>query len=253
MTSGDGVPVIFISGLAANHRTWAFQLLELKRYFHLIAVDNRGIGKSKRNFNGLTIESMATDIDELLSILGFEKVHLIGSSMGGMIALEYANKNPENVYSLILSSVPFLENCGPFGAFADDLKKLLVEGNPKKIFEGLASTHFSSDFLSDRRYEILVGLFERNPYDYPAETISLQINAIREWRNLRNWTLGCSCPCMMIFGSEDKLIPVSETIDITSKIFPHAVKKVIQGAGHAVHVERHKEFNKIVLDFLRNQ
>ena len=247
------MPVVLIAGLAANHRSWGFQLLDLKKYFQLIAIDNRGIGKSEGTFDGLTIEDMAADVDELLSILNTERVHLIGSSMGGMIALEYAARNPEKVSSLVLSSLPILENLGFFEIFAGKLKLALAEGDPKNLFQTLASMHFSSDFLNDKRYEILAGLFERYPVAYPPETISLQINAVREWRKLKKWATGCACPCMTIWGSEDKLVPVKEAMDLMSKIFPHAIKKVIQGAGHAAHIEKPKEFNKIVRDFLRNQ
>lgn len=64
---------------------------------------------------------MVVDVGELLSMLNVERVHMIGFSMGGMIALEYAAKNPEKVYSLVLSSLPILENLGPFEAFASEL------------------------------------------------------------------------------------------------------------------------------------
>ena len=250
---GIGTPVVLISGLAANHRSWGFQLVELKKYFQVIALDNRGIGKSEGDLEGLIIEDMAADVGELLSILNVEQVHLIGSSMGGMIALEYAAKNPEKVRSLVLSSVPILENLGFSEIFTGKLKLALAEGDPKNLFQTLASMHFSSDFLNDKRYEILVGLFERDPPAYHQKTISLQINAIKEWRKSKNWAVGCTCPCMAVFGSEDKLVPVTEAMDLISQTFPHAIKKVIQGAGHAAHIEKPKEFNKIVCDFLRNQ
>lgn len=58
---------------------------------------------------------------------------------------------------------------------------------------------------------------------------------------------------MTVWGSEDKLVPVKEAMDIMSKILPHASKKIIRGAGHAAHIEKPKRFNKIVCDFLRNQ
>ena len=105
-TIGSGPPVVLISGLATHHRSWGLQFVDLKRWFELIAIDNRGIGKSDGSTEELTIEDMASDIDALLTVVGIEKVHLMGSSMGGMIALEYASINPKRVSSLILSSLP---------------------------------------------------------------------------------------------------------------------------------------------------
>jgi pimeloyl-ACP methyl ester carboxylesterase len=247
------MPVVLISGLAANHRSWGFQLLDLKKYFQLIAIDNRGIGNSEGFFEELTIEDMAVDVDRLFSKLNIEQVHLIGSSMGGMIALEYAAQNPEKIRSLVLSSLPILENLSFFEIFAGKLKLVLDEGDPKKLYQTMSSMNFSPAFLNDKRYEILAGLFDRYPAAYPPKIISLQLNAIEEWRKLKNWAIeGCTCPCMIIFGSEDKFVPVKEAMGLMSKIFPHAIKKVIQGAGHAVHIEKPQEFNKIVCDFLWN-
>jgi len=247
------MPVVLIAGLAANHRSWGLQLIDLTKYFKLIALDNRGIGKSTSKIDGLTIRRMALDTDELLSALNFKRIHLVGFSMGAMIALEYAIKRPERVCSLVLSSLPILENSVSFEAFAENLESSLLEGNPKKIFLTLASAFYSEGFLNGRSYEMLAALSERHPAKFPTETISLQIGAIREWHNLKSWKAGCSCPCMMIFGSEDKLVPLREAMDLSSEVFPHAVKKVIQGAGHAVHIEKFKEFNKAASNFLSSQ
>lgn len=247
------MPVVFISGMAANHRSWGFQLVDLKRHFQLLAIDNRGTGRSEGKLNGLSIEGMAADVGKLLSILDVEKVHLVGFSMGGMIALEYAAKNPEKVCNVVLSSLPILDNLGPFDAFVNELNSILTGGNSEHLFQMLSSKYFSFAFLNGRQYEIMTDFFERNSDNYRPETISRQIQAIREWLILKKWTIGCNHPCMMIFGSEDNLVPLSTSSALASEAFPHAVKKVLKGAGHAAHIEKPKKFNKMVCDFLRNQ
>ncbi len=146
------MPVVLVSGLAANHRSWGLQLVDLKKNFQLITIDNRGIGKSKGALDGLTIEDMAADVGELLSMLNVERVHLIGFSMGGMITLEYAARNPEKGCSIVLSSLPIFENLGPFDAFSSELNSVLAAGDPENLFQTLASMYFSSDFLNERRY-----------------------------------------------------------------------------------------------------
>ena len=215
---GSGTPVVLIAGLASHHRSWGFQLIYLKKWFKLITFDNKGIG----------------------------------FSMGGMIALEYAAKNPDRVRSLVLSSLPVLEDLGSFDTFISELNPVLTKSNSNQVFQTLATMFFSSDFLKCKQYEILADFFGKNLNLCPPETVSWQIYAIREWLLLKNWTIGCNCPCMMIFGSEDKLVPVKNAMAITSKFFPHAIKKVIKGAGHAVHIERPKQFNKSVYSFLKS-
>ena len=252
-TIGSGPPVVLISGLAANHRSWGLQFLDLKKWFKLIAIDNRGIGKSGGGTVELSIEDMASDIDALLTMVGIEKVHLMGSSMGAMIALEYASINPERVQSLILSSLPIQKPSGTFETFVSYLTSTLQNGSRETFLQTLASYLFSSNFLRDEQFEIIADFLAKSPIDHRPETIFCQLLAIRKWLGSRKWEQGCKCPCLIVSGSEDKLVPPETIIEAAFKIFPHAIRKIIQGAGHAVHIEKSKEFNKIVCDFLRDQ
>ena len=252
-TIGSGPPVVLISGLASHHRSWGLQFIDLKKWFKLIAIDNRGVGKSDGRTEELTIEDMASDIDALLTMVGVEKVNLIGSSMGGMIALEYASINSKRISSLILSSLPIQKPSGPLETFVSDLNLALQNGCPESFFKTLASYLFTSDFLRDEQFGIMADFFAKSPGDYCPETIFWQLHAIRKWLGSKKLEQRCECPCLIVSGSEDKLVPPETTVEAAFRIFPHATRKIIQGAGHAVHIEKSKEFNKIVCDFLRDQ
>jgi len=252
-TIGSGPPVVLISGLAAHHRSWGLQLVELKKWFKLIAIDNRGIGKSDGVTKGLTIGDMAADIDALLTVVGAEKVHLVGSSMGGMVALEYAQTNPKRVSSLVLSSLPIQESFGPFETFVSALTPTLEKNCPESFFQMLASYLFSSGFLKNERFGLIADFFVKRPIDYRPETIFWQLRATHKWLESRKWGQGAKCPCLIILGSEDRLVPQETTFESAYKFFPHATIKIIQGAGHAAHIEKPHEFNKIVYDFLQSQ
>ena len=101
--SGEGPPLLIISGLSAERSFWALSRPLLKG-FTLIEFDNRDIGKSQRAKAAYTAADMARDALAVLDASGFEKAHVIGHSMGGMIAQELAIAAPQRVNRLVLSN-----------------------------------------------------------------------------------------------------------------------------------------------------
>ncbi|MFH0811292.1 MAG: alpha/beta hydrolase [Pseudomonadota bacterium] len=101
---GQGLPLIMILGLGQDLATWGLQIPELSDRFRLILFDNRDSGKSSRCSETYTTETMARDTLGLMDYLGIDKTHLLGTSMGGMIAQHVAIMAPERISSLILSS-----------------------------------------------------------------------------------------------------------------------------------------------------
>ena len=101
---GSGEPLIMVLGLGQDIATWGFQIEELSKHLRLIVFDNRDSGRSSRCMDNYTTESMAQDILDLMDHLGIEQTHLLGTSMGGMIAQHAALMAPERLKSLILVS-----------------------------------------------------------------------------------------------------------------------------------------------------
>ena len=99
---GSGEPLIMVLGLGQDIATWGFQIEELSKHLRLIVFDNRDSGKSSRCRDNYTTESMAQDIIGLMDHLKIEQTHLLGTSMGGMIAQHVALTAPERLKSLIL-------------------------------------------------------------------------------------------------------------------------------------------------------
>ena len=87
-TVGDGQPLLFIAGLGVDNMCWIYQVPEFQELFKVIVFDNRGIGKSTGSIAPYSIRMMADDAVELLNYLNIEKSHVVGTSMGGMIAQE---------------------------------------------------------------------------------------------------------------------------------------------------------------------
>jgi len=100
---GRGEPLVMVLGLGQDIATWGFQIADLSKHVRLIVFDNRDAGKSSRSVDNYTTESMAHDILGLMDHLGIEQAHLLGTSMGGMIAQHVALMAPERLNSLILA------------------------------------------------------------------------------------------------------------------------------------------------------
>lgn len=99
---GQGEPVIMIGGLNSNKGAWRYQTRVFKKYYRVITFDNRGAGKSDKPLGPYTIKMMAEDTIGLMDHLNVEKAHVLGYSLGGMIAQELAISYPKRVDKLVL-------------------------------------------------------------------------------------------------------------------------------------------------------
>src|SRR5271167_1608545 len=100
---GSGPPLLLIMGMSGTALHWGEPFLEaLRRDFDVIAYDHRGVGASSRLEGPITIVRMAEDALGLLDALGIDSVHIVGISMGGMVAQELALAHPERVRTLTL-------------------------------------------------------------------------------------------------------------------------------------------------------
>ena len=100
---GAGEPLLLIMGMSGTHLTWGEPFLELlARDFEVTVFDHRGVGRSSRTEPGYAIADLADDAAGLLEELGLESAHVLGISMGGMVAQELALRHPGRVRTLTL-------------------------------------------------------------------------------------------------------------------------------------------------------
>lgn len=101
---GKGEPLIMILGLGQDIATWGFQISQLSEYLNLIVFDNRDAGRSCRCTKGYTTEDMAQDAVGIMDHLEIKRAHILGTSLGGMIAQQMALISPEKIGKMILAS-----------------------------------------------------------------------------------------------------------------------------------------------------
>src|SRR5260370_138160 len=107
--AGAGDPVVLIMGFGGDHTAWAFQLRPFAERYRVIAFDNRGAGQTDQPDTPCTIALMADDTVGLLDRLGVERAHIVGVSMGGMIAPELALRAPPRFARELAKRMPGAE------------------------------------------------------------------------------------------------------------------------------------------------
>jgi pimeloyl-ACP methyl ester carboxylesterase len=230
--AGPGEPLLLIQGMSGTHVAWGEPFLgPLREHFDVTAFDNRGIGLSAPVDGPFTIAEMAEDTAALMGELGLESAHVVGISMGGMIAQELALAHPERLRSLTLGCT----YCGGPGS------QLMPEENARKLMEGLASgdrekairaayeVNLSPAFRAD---ESRFAAFHEMATSVPAakETIQLQIQAI--FGHDTSGRLGeISAPTLIVHGIEDGVLPYPNG-ELIASLMPAARLEPLEGVGH---------------------
>lgn len=101
---GEGEPLLLVMGLGAPWQGWEPQLEAFSRQYRVICFDNRGVGASDKPVGRYTVSQLMEDTRGLLDHLRIERAHVVGVSMGGMVAMELAARYPQRVGSLVLAA-----------------------------------------------------------------------------------------------------------------------------------------------------
>jgi 3-oxoadipate enol-lactonase len=229
---GEGEPLLLIQGMSGTHVAWGQPFREaLEESFEVVAFDNRGIGLSGPVEGPFTIVEMAEDTAGLLDELGLASAHVVGISMGGMIAQELALAEPDRLRSLTLGCT----YCGGPGS------QLMPAENAQKLAEGLQSgdrdkairasyeVNLSPSFRAE---EDAYGAFHEMATSVPARkaTIELQVQAI--FAHDTSGRLGeISTQTLIVHGTEDGVLPFPNGEQIASRM-PGASFEPLEDVGH---------------------
>jgi pimeloyl-ACP methyl ester carboxylesterase len=247
-----GIPVIFLTHLAANLDNWDPRVVDgIAAKHHVITFDNRGVGASSGKVPD-TVEAMANDAVTFIRALGFEKVDILGFSLGGMITQVIALQEPQLVRKLILTGT------GPAGGEGIDkvtrisnldlARALLTLRDPKTY---LFFTRTPNGKRSAK--EFLARLKERTENRDKAMSLSgyrAQLKAIHRWGLQQPADLSViEQPVLVANGDNDRMVPTTNTVDLDRRL-PNSELVIYPDAGHGGIFQNHREFVETTLEFL---
>lgn len=249
-THGQGDPLVLIRGLGSNTDHWYAQLPEYSKHFQTVIFDNRGIGRSGISDGELTIAGMAADTVGLMDALGIVRAHVMGLSMGGMIAQEVALGYPERVHGLVLACT----HCGREHSIPASEATLRLFGEYIRTGSLEAAQEAQKCLFSERTLkhapEIVRHYAEISArFPQSTDTMRRQYEAVQghhTWDRL----LEIQAPTLVITGSDDALIP-PENSKILGERIPGARLEIIEGGGHQFLIEQAEAANNAVLGFLK--
>lgn len=243
----DGAPVLLIQGLGADSGSWLLQRFPFGGRFRCIAPDNRGAGRSDVPPGPYDLEVMATDLLAVLDAEGVESAHVVGVSMGGILAQVLAVRFPERVRSLVLSCTACHHHAWRIELLEEWAAAARTVGMRAFMGEGL---RWIVGSRAMRRFWPAMRLFGPVAFDISAEAFVAQIEAILAMDDgLRAELVDVAVPTLVIVGSQDVLTPLGDSEELASLI-PGARLAVVRGGAHGFMVEKASAFNSTIVDFL---
>jgi len=225
---GTGEPVLMIMGLSFPLEMWNRTLPEISRRYRAIVFDNRGVGRSDVPRGPYRIAGMARDAVAVMEAAGLESAHVMGASMGGMIAQELALRHPERVRSLLLGCT----SCGGFRARPPNLRRMPIFrkwGNMTSMDRARAVVPML--YADTTPPEVIEEDLRVRVLRYPTmRGVLYQALAIPFWSSYRRLPR-LRVPTLVVHGEKDRILPPLNGKRVAERI-PGARLKMIPDAGH---------------------
>lgn len=249
---GKGELLLLIHGTCFDTTGWAQQIPSFSQKYQVIVFDNRGTGRTDTTKPPYTIEQMADDTAELMSAIGIVKTHILGYSMGSLMAQELAIKYPELIRSLTLTAS--YARLTPIGLERTKLIRRMFqeEVNPEIVVRNFFLWFFTDRFFeNEEQVSFAVNNF-LNLLSSPkaAEGLDGQVNALLNY-NDRGHLHHITAPTLVVVGRDDILTPVKCSEELASSI-PNAKLIILDNAAHSLPFENPERLNQVVLNWLDN-
>ena len=257
---GSGEPILLLPGLGLDYQYYRLATPLLSANLSVHAVDPRGIGQSTDNDRPYTVEEWAMDFAELIPAIGLGPMHVLGTSLGGAMALALAEAAPETVRSLtVVGAFSELDRAAVINF---DLRSRLIEklGFSTEVSDYMGLWTLTREFInSDEGYAQMLANQKIIRNNSPERYLAFVRSVLAWGRELPDQKgepkftsrLGnITAPTMVVGSANDHLIPLRLS-EIIAENIPGAEFVVMADGGHIPFVERPAEAAKIVLDFVQ--
>jgi esterase len=246
---GEGHPLIILHGLFGMSDNWVSHARRLAEDFSVYVVDQRNHGKSGRHevFN---YTAMADDLLEFMETHSLASAHILGHSMGGKTAMEFALEHPEMVDRLIVADISAAEY--------NHRHDIIIEAMLSVDLEKFTSRTYVEKELQKTIPDAAIRLFLlKNLYWKDRTSLGWKANLEVIMENLHEVFRAIDAPVpftrptLFIRGSNSPYIQQKHLPRI-KKLFPHSMVETIEDASHWLHAEKPDEFYRLTIHFLRN-
>lgn len=248
---GSGPPLVMIGGLGADTYLWSKQIPAFSELFRVLVFDNRGSGESDKPDEPYSIPMFTADTLALMRALGIEKAHVMGASLGGLIAQELVVTHPETVDRLVLvcttsngprSIRPSLWSLIPM------LFRLRRTGDPAADTRRAFSIFAHPRWMEANPDEVEEYVAWRVDHPQPRFAFKRQRGAIKGFH--REDRLGAiAAPTLIVHGDSDRIAPAANARTL-GELIPNAEVVILEESGHACSFDQRERFNEAVLSFL---
>ena len=240
--AGQGSNVILIHGLGADASSWMMNISALSEKHHVLALDQIGFGQSSKPLVDYKIGTFVDFLQEFMRVLSIPKASLVGNSLGGWIAADFAARHPEMVEKLILVDAAGVKQEGEV-KIPIDLNPSTLEGT-RRVLEYIAYDH---RWVND---QLVRQVFEKRLRNSDGYTIERVLAGAFTGNQFLDDKLGfIHAPTLIVWGQNDGLTPLSMG-ERFQKGIPGAKLVVFDQCGHIPQMEKPVEFNRTLIEFL---
>jgi pimeloyl-ACP methyl ester carboxylesterase len=260
---GQGEAVVLLMGLGAVKESWFMNIPALSKHFRVIAMNSRGVGGTDRSGEAYTMGRMAEDVVGLLDALHIERAHIVGVSLGSMIAQEMAISFSQRVGKLILAATtPGMSDASNKELWDEKIVEMRRRvGMDEDFNERIINDPGSLDVVKIM-VELTANAFGRVLFRVPMVIgaryyfkkvgpggVLDQLRSVSKHNTIDRLNR-ISAPTLVMAGSNDRIVPI-EFSRIVAQYIPGASLVELEKGSHSFFMEMSRRFNREVIRFLK--